>query len=140
MQVKVKKLNPNAVIPKYSTIGAAGMDVVAVSKNVTKGYIEYGTGLAFELPPGFCMLLLPRSSVSNTTLSLANSVGLLDEDYRGEVKFRFRNNGEDESNIYGISDRIGQILIVPYPKIELEETEELGETERNTGSYGSTGK
>lgn len=145
MQVKVKKLNDSAVIPKYATDGSAGLDLTAVSEKAVFengiAYVEYGTGLSFEVPPGHCALLLPRSSVtSNTTLVLGNSVGLLDADFRGEVKFRFKNLLPSGNKKYKIGERIGQILVVPYPKIELVETEELSDTERSTGGWGSTGK
>ena len=92
MDIKIKKLNENAVIPKYAKPGDAGMDVVATSINVTDEYIEYGTGLAFEVPEGYCMLIFPRSSVSKYDLTLANSIGLLDSSYRGELKLRFKRN------------------------------------------------
>ena len=169
MKVKIKKLNENAVIPQYAKPGDAGMDVVATSINVTDKYIEYGTGLAFEVPEGYVMLIFPRSSVSKYDLSLANAVGVLDSSYRGELKLRFKRNyrienlpseetngkftttsilwGEDTKNYrinacdwYNIGDRIGQIMILPYPIIEFEETDELSDTERGTGGFGSTSK
>lgn len=78
MEIKIKKLDESAVIPQYAHIGDAGMDVTATSVNVTEDYIEYGTGLAFEVPEGYCMLIFPRSSNSKKDLLLANSVGVLD--------------------------------------------------------------
>ncbi len=145
MVVKIKKLHENAVVPKYATDGSAGMDLTAVTeKRFVEGaitYIEYGTGLAFEVPPGYVALLFPRSSISsNTTLMLNNSVGVLDSDFRGEVTFRFKTMAVGSTKKYSVGDRIGQILIVPYPKVEFQEATELNDTKRGTGGYGSSGK
>lgn len=139
LEVKVKKLSDNAVIPKYATVGSAGMDITATSILITDNYIEYGTGLSFEIPPGYCMLLLARSSVSNTQLTLCNGLGLLDSDYRGEAKFRYRyTNFANSPLIYEVGDRVGQMLIIPYPVVHLVESNELDETIRGTGGFGST--
>lgn len=160
MFINIKKLHPDAKIPVYSTQGAAGMDVTAVSKTVTDDYIEYGTGLAFEVPEGYVMLIFPRSSVSKYDLILANSVGILDSDYRGELKLRFNRNyrivsdnyegtcdnvSTTTSNTYAlaekqyeIGERVGQIMILPYPMVCFEEVDELSETNRGVGGFGST--
>ena len=145
MKVKIKKLSENAVIPQYAKPGDAGMDVTAISVNVTDDYIEYGTGLAFEVPEGYCMLIFPRSSNSKKDLLLCNSVGVLDSGYRGELKLRFKNvcdpaEALTNAKVYAIGDRIGQIMILPYPHVEFEESVELSETERGTGGFGSTSK
>lgn len=144
MVVKIKKLHPNAIIPKYAKDGDAGMDIVATQKLLDEhGNIVYSTGLSFEIPNGYVGLLFPRSSNAKTDLSLTNSVGVLDSGYRGEVLFKFSNimrtNATNAYNDYKIGDRIGQILIMPYPQIEFEEVDELSETERGSGGYGSTG-
>ena len=136
MKVKIKKLSEEAIIPKYATKGDAGMDAYAISKKDTEKYIEYGTGLSFEVPEGYVMLIFPRSSISNTDLIIANSVGVLDSGYRGELIFRFKKNGNNE---YNIGDKIGQFIIMPYPTIELEEVDNLGDSERGQGGFGSTG-
>jgi len=136
MKIKIKKLHPDAKIPSYAHEGDAGMDVVAITKEIKDKFIEYGTGLAFEIPEGYVCLIFPRGSLSQKDLILANHVGVLDSGYRGELKFRFRKIGEE---IYEIGDRIGQIMIIPYPKIELEEAAELSTTERSEGRFGSTG-
>ena len=136
MKIKVKKLNSDAVLPKYAKAGDAGMDIYAVSKNETEKYIEYGTGLSFELPSGFMMLLYPRSSVSNMDLVMANSVGVLDAGYRGELKVRFRKNGPAD---YNVGDRVAQIIIMPFPEIDFEETDKLTPSERGESGFGSTG-
>ena len=169
INVNVKKLVPEAVIPTYAHFGDAGMDVTAVSINVTDKYIEYGTGLSFELPDGYVMLIFPRSSVSKYDLSLANSVGVLDSGYRGELKLRFKRNYRIENepcegtnyqwtttsivnpgsaanyqwnacDWYCVGDKVGQIMILPYPTILFNEVENLDETERGSGGFGSTGK
>lgn len=137
MKIKIKKLVPEAVIPNYARQGDAGMDICAVSKNETENYIEYGTGLSFEMPDNYVMLIFGRSSVTNTNLMVANAVGVLDSGYRGELKMRFRKNGPID---YAVGDRIGQILIVPFPNIEFEETNELSSSDRGEGGFGSTGK
>lgn len=136
MKVKIKKLHPKAKIPHYVNQDDAGMDVYAVSKNEEEKFVEYGTGLSFEVPEGYVMLIFPRSSVTKKDLLLKNSVGVLDSGYRGELKFRFQKLGED---IYEVGERIGQIMILPYPKIEFEESLELSSTERGEGGFGSTG-
>lgn len=141
MVVKIKKLDPNAVIPSYAKTGDAAMDLTATSiAKVDRdefGYLEYGTGLAFEIPEGYVGLLFPRSSISNSGLILTNSVGVLDSGYRGEVKFRFKHI--PDTVYYKPGDRVGQIIIIPYPQITLEEVEELSSSERSEGGFGSTG-
>ena len=136
MKIKIKKLSDNAVIPCYACNGDAGMDLHAVSKNETEMFIEYGTGLAFEIPEGYVGLLFPRSSLSKKDLILANHVGVLDSGYRGELKFRFKKIGEE---VYEVGDRIGQLIVIPYPKVELEEASELSDTNRGIGGFGSSG-
>lgn len=136
MKIKIKKLNERAVLPNYANSGDAGMDVIAISKEENEKYIEYGTGLAFEIPEEYVCLVFPRSNLSKKDLILSNHVGVLDSGYRGELKFRFKKLGEE---IYGVGDRIGQIIILPYPKVEFEEVKELSETSRGEGGFGSTG-
>ena len=118
IKIKIKKLNENAIVPSYAHSGDAGMDVVAVSKRITDKFVEYGTGLSFEVPEGHVMLIFPRSSISKKDLILANSVGVLDSGYRGELLVRFQSIGDEH---YEIGDRIAQIMILPYPKIEFDE-------------------
>lgn len=167
MNVRIKKLHPNAVIPTYAKNGDAGMDLIAVSitpqLDAYTGYIEYNTGIAVEIPEGFVGLVFPRSSISNTNHMLANSVGVIDSGYRGEIKVRMKSDstplfvdkaieqqglstGEKDFfngynvNMYNIGDKIAQLIIIPYPQIQFEETDELSETERGEGGYGHTGK
>lgn len=138
MKVKIKKLSENAVIPSYGKPGDAGMDLTAISKEETPYYIEYGTGISVEIPEGYVGLLFPRSSVSKTTLTLANSVGVVDSGYRGEVKLRFKNVSPFSGTVYNIGERVAQIMIVPHPTIEFEEVLELADSERGHGGFGST--
>lgn len=139
MKVKVKKLHPDAVIPKYATKGSAGLDLTAVSKEYDGIEYVYDTGLAFEIPEGYVGLVVPRSSICKTNLLLHNSLGVIDADYRGSITLKFHPS-EQLKRPYEVGDRIGQLIIMEYPQIELIESDELSETERGTGGYGSTGK
>ncbi|HMQ11333.1 MAG TPA: dUTP diphosphatase [Oligoflexia bacterium] len=138
MNVKIKKLVSEAVIPAYAKEGDAGMDLTCVSVDQTEMYVEYGTGLALEIPQGYCGLLFPRSSVSKTGQSLCNSIGLVDSGYRGELRLRYYAQNSDA--LYAIGDKVGQLLIMPYPSIQLEEVSELSTSERAQGGFGSTGQ
>jgi len=135
VKVKIKKIHSEAVIPKYAKEGDAGMDIHSVSREVTEDYIEYKTGICIEIPRGHVCLIFPRSSISKKDLSLCNSVGVLDSGYRGEIIVRFLKHGE---KIYEVGDKIGQIMVIPYPQIEFEEVDELSCTSRGEGGFGST--
>lgn len=139
LKIKFKKMNPNAVIPKQGTAGAAGFDLTAVSIEKNETMFKYDTGIAVEIPPGYVGLVFPRSSVCKTGLSLANSVGVIDSDFRGSISLVFYKNTQCIVP-YWPGDRIGQLVIVPIPEVEYVEVEELSETERGAGGYGSTGK
>ena len=142
MEVKIKKLDSRAVIPTYSKPGDAGMDITAISMKFEENYIEYGTGLSFEVPEGYVMLIFPRSSISTKGMMLANCVGVLDSGYRGELKLRFNivcQPGKLLRQYYNPRDKIGQIMIIPYPIIEFTEVEELSDSVRGEGGFGSTG-
>lgn len=144
MRVRVKKLHPDAIIPKYAKHGDAGMDIHTVTRGEADKYgnMVYKTGLAFEIPDGHVGLIYPRSSVSKTPHSLRNHVGVIDSGYRGEIIFKFGwvGSSSDEVQVYDKGDRIGQIMIMPYPKVEFVEANELNETDRGTGGFGSTGQ
>ena len=143
MKVKVKKLHPDAVIPAYAKTGDAGMDLTAVTFDVDEfGNLCYGTGLAFEIPEGYVGLVFPRSSNCKKGVILTNCVGVIDSGYRGEVSFKFKEIalGNFSNVAYKVGDRIGQMIIMPYPQIEFIEVDELSETDRGTKGYGSTGK
>lgn len=140
MKVKFKKLVPEAVLPSYSKVGDAGLDLTAISVQFESKYIEYGTGLAVEIPEGYVGLIFPRSSVSKKDLFQANSVGVIDSGYRGEIKVRFKQLNPVASEIFGDNERIAQLIIIPYPTIEVVESDTLSETERGEGGFGHTGK
>ena len=153
MEIKIKKLSDKGIIPTYAKHGDAGMDLTATSKSYDEhGNVVYGTSLAFEIPEGFVGLLFPRSSITKKDLTLGNSVGVLDSGYRGEVMFKFKplaykgenEDGKYELSIdhvvdYGVGDRIGQIIIIPHPKVTFVEVDELSSTERGDGGFGSSG-
>ena len=142
MQVQVKRLDTNAVIPVKAHADDAGLDLTATSVKATDKYIEYGTGLAVSIPRGHVGLLFPRSSISNSDLSLANSVGVVDAGYFGEIKLRFKKIGLTDpyfSALYNVGDRIGQLIIMPIPTVTFDEVSDLGDSERATGGFGSSG-
>jgi dUTP pyrophosphatase len=144
MKVKIKKLHADAVVPSYAKPGDAGMDLTATSRTFDEhGNVVYGVGLAIEIPEGYVGLIFPRSSNAKTDLYLTNHVGVVDSGYRGEIMFKFRKSDViknfQEARLYHVGERVGQLMIIPYPQIELEEVEELSSTERGNGGYGSTG-
>jgi dUTP pyrophosphatase len=140
MKIKIKKLVEQAVTPSYANSGDAGLDLTAVYIKVedhnTYGYFEYGTGIAVEIPEGYVGLVFPRSSISKTGMLLTNSVGVIDSSYRGEIKLRYKYISGTKS--YEVGDKIGQLIILPYPVIEFEQVEELSSTPRGDGGFGST--
>ncbi len=150
LKLKIKKLSDSAVIPSYSKPGDAAMDLTATSKEFDNlGHVIYGTSLAFEIPDGHVGLIFPRSSIYKQPISLSNSVGVIDSSYRGEVKFIFNVKdipstifyNEYMSKIgYEVGDRIGQIMIVPYPQISIEEVTELSTSIRGEGGFGHSGR
>lgn len=158
MKVNIKKLNDNAVIPVKAHSTDAGFDMIATRREIDDhGNVSYGTGLAIEIPNGYVGLLFPRSSVSKQDIILANSVGVIDSGYRGEIIFKFKpiqqankalstnpychyNHRFSTGTDYRVGDRIGQLIIIPIPDIELIETDELSDSQRGEGGFGSTGK
>jgi dUTP pyrophosphatase len=138
MELKYTKTNSRAMEPVRGTDHSAGIDLIAISKAKSREFIDYGTGLAFEIPINHVGLLFPRSSVSKTGLMLANSVGVIDSDYRGEIRFRFKKV-DIKGSEYNIGDRVGQLVVVPIPSIDLHLVSELSDTDRGEGGFGSTG-
>lgn len=162
--MKIKKLHPDAIAPQYATDGAACFDLHAVDVNrvpaaeaavlLAHGHerdatshvyparaVTFRTGLAFEVPAGHVMLIFSRSGHGfKNDVRLANCVGVIDADYRGEVLVRLTND-----NLMGCpfkvrtGDRIAQAMLVPIPRVEFEVVEELTSTERGAGGFGSTG-
>ncbi len=145
MEIRVKKLVPQAVVPKRAHASDAGFDLVAVSRVIDEeGAVVYGTGLAFEIPEGYVGLVFPRSSVAKKDLVLSNCVGVIDSGYRGEVMVKFkilmRLPNQYLCDDYQVGERICQIVFVKLPEVELVESDELSASDRGTGGYGSTGK
>ncbi|MCR4649968.1 MAG: dUTP diphosphatase [Lachnospiraceae bacterium] len=145
MKVRIKKLSEKAIIPTYGTDYAAGADLYACLENtvsVENGKTEMiGTGVALEIPEGYVGLVYARSGLScKKGLAPANKVGVIDSDYRGEIKVALHNH-----NISGDAipvengERIAQIVIAPYIKADFELTENLDETDRGEKGFGSTG-
>ena len=143
MKVNIKKLHPSAKIPKHAKAGDAGMDLYAVERGEADDYgnMVYRTGLAMEIPNGYVGLVYPRSSVSKTPHMLRNHVGVIDSGYRGEImlKFGWYETSPGEHAVYKAGDRIAQIVIMPYPKVEFNEVDELSSSLRGSGGFGSTG-
>ena len=138
IKLKIKKLNDRAKIPNYAKKGDAGIDLVATT-TISNGYfIEYGTDLAMEIPEGYVGYIFPRSSISKTDHYLRNSVGVIDSGYRGEIKIRM-SILELGRKQYKNGDKIAQLIIMKLPWVDIEEVEELSETDRGEGGFGSTG-
>lgn len=141
MLVKFKKLRPDAVLPTYAKPGDAGLDLVAVDFTIDEtGNLCYHTGLAAEIPEGYVGLLFPRSSISKYGLALRNSIGVIDSGYRGDIIAKFGDPYlYQDLRRYQLGDKIAQLIILPYPQIEVVEASELSSTERGSGGFGSTG-
>lgn len=140
--LKVKRLHDDAVMPEFATNGSAGFDLVAVNKATVYGQFAttIDTGLAFEIPRGHALLIFSRSGHGFTHgLRLCNSVGLIDSDYRGEVKVKLHNDSHRDF-VVNPGDRIAQAVLVPIPRVSLVEVYELSDTERGAGGFGSTGR
>lgn len=159
--IKFKKLVPEAVIPAYAHDGDVGMDMTAtwVEYDVKKDLYIYHTGLALESEYGYGVFLYPRSSNCKTEAYLTNSVGIADSAiYRGEIQFRYKNRDKYRKSFwewltgkvkfervlkyapFKEGDRVGQMVVLPYPQVHIQVVDELSETVRGTGGFGSTGK
>ena len=144
MDVKIKKLDPKAVIPKYAKPGDAGMDLTAIRYEYDEKHDNhvYGTGLSIEIPEGYVGLLFPRSSNRKTDAYMTNHVGVIDSGYRGEIMITYKTRfdcSDEYDRPYNEGDRVAQLMIIPYPEINLVEVDELSKTERGEGGHGSTG-
>lgn len=143
MDVKFKKLHDDAKIPSYAHDTDAGLDLTAVSftqefDKSNKLVLVYHTGLAVEIPEGYVGLIFMRSSVSNKSISLTNAVAVIDSGYRGELLLKYKITTDSLPTIYQPGEKIGQLIIIPYPKINPIEVEELSSSDRNEGGFGST--
>lgn len=146
MQLKFKKLHPDAIAPFYASTGAACFDLHAITPHgpdiLTSGVpVTFRTGLSFEIPEGHVMLVYGRSGHAfKNGVRLANCVAVIDSDYRGEVMVRLTKDVSADSLLQvSAGDRIAQAMIVPIPQVELVEVSDLSETERGAGGFGSTG-
>lgn len=143
MDVKLKMLCAQAVIPTYAHEGDAGLDLTAVNyqyDNNTQNHI-YGVGFALEIPKGYVGLIFPRSSNRRTEAFMTNHVSVIDSGYRGEIYLTFKNRDRTYSEApYALGERIGQLVIIPYPEINLVVSETLSPSSRGTNGHGSSGK
>lgn len=139
MKVKIKKLDKSAIIPKYAKDQDAGLDLTVTSVKKSLFRVEYGFGIAIQPPQGYFVDIRPRSSVWKTRMILSNGCGTGDAGFTGEYKAVFWKT-PFFSKPYKTGERAVQIIIKRFEKVEFEEVEELSETERGAGGYGSTGK
>ena len=137
MQIKFIKIHPNAVVPKYAKNGDAGLDLTAVSsKIIDTEHIKYNFGIAVEIPTGYVGLIFPRSSCYKKRQLMSNCVGVIDSGYRGEISTIMIGTSHES---YNKGERVAQLIIMPYPIIEMVEVAKLSESERGNRGYGSTG-
>lgn len=140
MKIKVKKLHKDAQLPIYATGGAGAFDFYSTNYGLIprNGQYVFNTGLAVEVPEGHVMLLFSRSGDGfKHGVRLANCVGVIDSDYRGEVKVKLHS--DEELKIVTKGERIAQAIIIPVQQVFFEEVEELSSTERGDNGFGSTG-
>ena len=137
MKVKIKRLSSKSVLPSYAKNYDAGLDLTVTSLEQLDGeHIKYKFGIAIEIPNGYVGLLFPRSSIYKKRQVLSNCVGVIDSGFRGEISAVMIGTSHES---YKVGERAAQLIIMPYPKIEFEEVDELSPSERGSGGYGSTG-
>ena len=144
IKVLVKKLNPKAELPKYKTEGSSGMDLMAVIENPitikSQNSALIPTGLSIAIPEDMEVQIRPRSGLAaKSNISVLNTPGTIDSDYRGDIKIILVNHGKEEFTVNN-NDRIAQMVLMPVLKAEFKEVEELPKTIRGSGGFGSTGK
>ncbi len=144
VKVLIKKLSPHVQLPKYKTSGASGMDLMAfINSSITikpQNSCLIPTGLSIAFSEKYELQIRPRSGLAaKNNISVLNTPGTIDSDYRGEIKVIIYNHGKNDFLINN-GDRIAQMILAPVVKMELEETEDLPETIRGEGGFGSTGK
>lgn len=141
MEIKVKLNHKEAKLPTRANPGDAGWDLTAVSEryDLDGRFFEYDLGISVAIPEGYVGLIFPRSSISKKDLKLANSVGVCDSGFRGNLTARFKTNYSVGVKKYSVGDKVAQLIVVELPKVEFKEVKELDETVRGTGSYGSSG-
>ena len=144
VKILVKKLDSRVKLPSYKTIGSSGMDLMALTdKSITilpkKSYLV-PTGISVAMPKNYEIQIRPRSGLAaKNNISVLNTPGTIDSDYRGEIKIILFNHGSDEFLINN-GDRIAQIVLMPVHKIDFEEVDNLPDTVRGEGGFGSTGR
>ena len=144
VKVLIKKLNPSVQLPTYKTSGASGMDLMACIEepiNLEPGKsCLVSTGLSVAFPKGYEIQIRPRSGLAaKNNISVLNTPGTIDSDYRGELKIILFNHG-NKRFVINKHDRVAQMVLTPIIKMELEETNELPDSIRGKGGFGSTGK
>ena len=144
VKVLFKRLDPKAQIPKYKTDGSSGLDLMALIEDTIKIKSQESaiipTGISVAIPQDTEIQIRPRSGLAaKSSISVLNTPGTIDSDYRGEIKIILFNHGKEEFEVNN-SDRIAQMVLMPILKIEFEEVDELPETIRGSGGFGSTGK
>ncbi len=143
IQIKFKKLNENAVMPTFGTMYSAGADLYSAEEEIIINPNEtkfIGTGIAVAIPNGKVGLIYARSGLAcKKGLAPANKVGVIDSDYRGEVKVALHNHGIEPQTVLK-GERVAQMVICDYYPCEYVESDELDETERGEGGFGSTGR
>ena len=143
MTIKYKRLKENAAAPVKAHATDAGLDLTAVDitteiNECGELILVYHTGLAVEIPEGYFGMLVPRSSISKKSIGLTNCVGIIDSGYRGEVMAKFKTTTNVVPAVYKVGERICQLLILPVLDVQFEEAEQLTETDRGEGGFGST--
>ena len=144
IKVLINKLNPKAELPKYKTEGSSGMDLMALIENpITikpQNSVLIPTGLSIAIPEDTEVQIRPRSGLAvKSSISVLNTPGTIDSDYRGEIKIILFNHGKEEFTVNN-NDRIAQMILMPVLKAEFEQVEELPISVRGSGGFGSTGK
>lgn len=142
MQINVKKLHPDAILPTYGTDGAGCFDIYSLSTHEVDGAtsVAFNTGLVFEIPEGYVMLVFSRSGHGfKYDVRLANCVGVIDSDYRGELMIKLTGDNPQEWMRVRYGDRIAQGMIIPVTQNTFNVVEHLSDTDRGTGGFGSTG-
>lgn len=144
MELKVKKIRDNAIIPTRGSKEAAGIDLYACIESpvtILPGRVgKISSGIACDFPEGYFGLVVPRSSVGvKRELGLVNTLGVIDHDYNGEIIMFFKNYGDQYQTIQP-GERLAQMILLPYVIYDIVETDSLEETERGEGGFGSTGR
>lgn len=141
MKVKFKKLKENAKLPTRGSEEAGAYDVYATSiEFIGRDTFSYGLGFAVEIPKGYRLMIVPRSSFTKTNYLMQNTPAIIDSDFRGEISLRFRALNDMRVPPYAVGDRIAQCYLEKVIDIDFEEVSELNDSERGVGGYGSTGK